>query len=218
MSPTRHSLFEMYLLFSGCNIQKSRPLRGSSLRGDGQIPNEDVADLQSWKRARSCESEIRPTLILMLILIPESVCFLQFWQPSHLTAIWASWTVYCLMARKLEMSPGRLQKVQGPWLLWLWPSSTQRTGWLPESPQTTRGGGFQFTVQEGRTAEGLGAFHVLRVTGNVYWDRLSWTSQQNSFANIPLGINYMYMLLKFVLRQCVLCSLGLASSWDPWPS
>lgn len=213
MSPTRHSLFEMYLLFSGCNIQKSRPLKGSSLRGDGQIPNEDVADLQFWKR--SCESEIRPTLILMLILIPESVCFLQFWQPSHHTAIWASRTVYCLVARKLEMSPGRLQKFRDPDCCGYDQAVPRETGWLPESPQTTRGGGFQFPVQEGRTAEELGAFHVLRVTGNVYWDRLSWTSQQNSFANIPLGINYMYMLLKFVLRQCVLCSLGLASSWDP---
>lgn len=45
--------------------------------------------------------------------------------------------------------------------------------------------------------EELGAFHVLRVTGNVYWDLPFLINEQNSFANIPLGINYvMHMLSK----------------------
>lgn len=168
MSPARHSLFEMYLLFSGCNIQKNRPLKGSFLRGDGQIPNEDGADLQSWKMARSCESEIRPVLIFMLILIPESVCFLQFWQPSHHTAIWASQTVYCLMAKKLEMSPGRLQKVQGPWLLWLWPSSTQRNWLTARVPSDNKRWEFPVCSSRGQNSRGTGSISC----SEGYWECL----------------------------------------------
>jgi hypothetical protein len=42
----------------------------------------------------------------------------------------------------------------------------------PPPCQTTRGGGFQFAVQEGKTAEELGEVHVLGAPGNVYWDLL----------------------------------------------
>lgn len=110
------------------------------------------------------------SLALTLSLMLESECFHQLRLSSHPTMMWASQTVYCLMAKRLDTFSGRLQKVQGPCLRGLLQRSSQRNLLAARVSSDNRGGGFQFAVQKGIPAQGLGTCPLLRVTGNVYWD------------------------------------------------
>lgn len=148
----------MCLLFSCWNPQKRGPSRKSSWTGvggwsDSKCQRNKLATLNQGEKEWDGVS-LALTLSLMCTL--KSECFHQFRLSSHPTRMWTSQTVYCLMAKRLDTFSGRLQKFRGPACWGCNGKVARETYWLPESLQTTGGGGFQFTVQKGIPAQGLG--------------------------------------------------------------
>lgn len=157
MSPAMHYLKCAFCFLAGTRRrgghQGSHPEQGW---GDGQIPNAKETNWQPWTKERRGETGSA---------LPSPSAWCARWSQSVSTSSDCLLTPQgCEQARLFTVwwlrgwihSLAGCRKFRGPACWGCNRKVARETYWLPESLQTTGGGGFQFTVQKGIPAQGLG--------------------------------------------------------------